>query len=296
MSPSNKKQTKSKLAKHATVTSSSPPLSADPPFTGVDNTASFATFISLADLSDIKSFFEAAGSSQESVNLKVFWGRAFAEGRKAAKAGQEEEYNRGFNAGYNEGYSEACEKDYDAGLAADAIVSTTEIGTQTDVDAPIRYSMLHSDASTQTSANFVPPHVDASIQAAEPSPPVISPQKMSPPRLNWADDANSLPITPLPPLLHQPRDLSVLRSLSSSSPFSSLQHRSKRFNHYSRQPRHHSHCHSNLNSSNSPRRSSFKLFQSYSHTKTHSHLNWESDPRLSDLSRSLKALGWIRAH
>ena len=27
-----------------------------------------------------------------------------------------------------------------------------------------------------------------------------------------------------------------------------------------------------------------------------SRLNWESDPRLSDLSRSLKALGWIRAH
>jgi hypothetical protein len=27
-----------------------------------------------------------------------------------------------------------------------------------------------------------------------------------------------------------------------------------------------------------------------------SHLNWESDPRLSDLSLSLKALGWIRPH
>jgi hypothetical protein len=132
MSPSNKKQSKSKLAKCATstVTSSLPPLSTDSPLTGADYTDSFATFISLANLSDIKYFFEAAGSSRESINLKVLWGRAFAEGRKV---GNEEEYSRGFNAGFNEGYSEACEKDYEAGLTANTIVSTMEIGTQVDL-------------------------------------------------------------------------------------------------------------------------------------------------------------------
>ena len=81
--------------------------------------------------------------------------------------------------------------------------------------------------STQTSTVS---HLDASIQALE-SPPSLSqptqPQKMSTARLNWAEETESLPITPLPPPLHQPRDLSVLRSPSSSSPFSSLQHRSK---------------------------------------------------------------------
>src|SRR5882762_1725190 len=119
MSPSNKKQSKAKPAtsKCATVPSSSPPLSTDPQLTGTDYTASFATFISLANLSDIKSFCEAAASSQEGFNLKVFWGRAFAEGKKV---GQKEEYDRG----YNEGYSDACEKDYEAGLAANASVST----------------------------------------------------------------------------------------------------------------------------------------------------------------------------
>ena len=148
MSPSNKKKSKPKPTKHAVITSSSPPLSTPPTVT--DYTTSFATFISVADLSDIKRFCEAAGSSQEGINLKVFWGRAFAEGRKV---GQEEEYNRGFNAGYNEGYSEACEKDYEAGLSANASVSTTEIGTQT---AERENTTSHDEIGTQTDSTMSP--------------------------------------------------------------------------------------------------------------------------------------------
>jgi hypothetical protein len=154
------------------------------------------------------------------------------------------------------------------------------------------------DASIQVQVDInddleISPHVDESTQTPEPPPPAVPPQMLNLPPLNWADDSNkSLPITPLPPLLHQPRDLSVLRSQSSSSPFSSLQHRSKRFNHYSHQSRRR-HSRFNFNSFYSPHHISF---QPHSRTKTHSHLNWESDPRLSDLSRSLKALGWIRAH
>ena len=260
---------------------------------------SFAMFISQAELSDIKRFFEAVGSSQESINPKIFWGRAFAEGKKAR---QEEEYNRGYAAGYNEGYSDACEKDYEAGLTAS--VSTTEMGTQTAIDAPTQTSLLHGDVSTQTSTIS---HLNASVQASEPpitatcnasiqvqtlETPLLDvlPQMTNSPPLNWADDADSLPIQIIPSPL-PPRDFSVLRS-SKSNPFSSLQHRSKRFT----SPSHQSHCrhsHFYFNSFNSLHHNSFK--PSFFHTKTHSHLNWESDPRLSDLSRSLRALGWIRA-
>jgi hypothetical protein len=157
MPPSNKKQSKSKPAKR--INSSSLPLSTDPPLTGTDYTASFATFICLADLSDIKHFCEAAGSSQESINLRAFWGRAFAEGRKV---GQKEEYNRGYDAGYNEGYSDACEKDYEAGLATStkAGVSTTEIGTQTticmqttpEMNTPVTTVSISTQTNPTTSA------------------------------------------------------------------------------------------------------------------------------------------------
>ena len=77
------------------------------------------------------------------VNLRVFWGCAFAEGKKV---GQEEEYNWGCNARYNEGYSKACEKDYEAGLAANASVSTAELRTQTTINAP---KVSTTDASSQ---------------------------------------------------------------------------------------------------------------------------------------------------
>ena len=55
-----------------------------------NNTISFALFVSQADLADIDRFFKVAGSSQETLNLKLFWGRAFAEGKKV---GREEQYN-----------------------------------------------------------------------------------------------------------------------------------------------------------------------------------------------------------
>ena len=141
MSPSNKKQSKTKSAKCATKTMSSPLLST--PLTGTDYITSFATFISLANLSDIKHFCEAAGSSQEGINLKFFWEHVFAEGKKV---GQEEEYNQGYNAGYNEGYSDACKKDYEAGLGANSSVSTTEIGTQVNLPPPnFMYQCLSTD-------------------------------------------------------------------------------------------------------------------------------------------------------
>ena len=147
-------------------------------------------------------------------------------------------------------------------------------GTQTDAESP----------STAT--------CDASIQTPDPPLLVVSPQIANAPPFDWADDATSLPIQILPkPLL--PRDFSELRS-PKQNPFSSLQHRAKRFTRYSHQP-HCRHSHLKFNSFYSPHRNSYKQFQPHFQSKTHSHLNWESNPRLSDLSRSLKALGWIRA-
>ena len=151
----------------------------------------------------------------------------------------------------------------------------------------------------------LPPTLDIGVQSETPhAPPLVSlsTTKTSAPSLtnvdiqtsdtevssfDWAEDATPLPVLPLPP-----RNLSGLRS-SKSNPFSSLQHRSKHFTHYSSQSRRR-HSHFNSNSFYSPRHSSFN--PTYFHTKTHSHLNWESDPRLLDLSRCLKALGWIRAN
>ena len=144
------------------------------------------------------------------------------------------------------------------------------------------------------------PHVDASVQT--PEPPLLAVPQMTNSSLaclDWADDAESLFSQPLP-LPRQPRDLSSLRS-SSPCPFASLQRRSK-----SQGSR--NYCQSRHNNSvfpyprpqynhhTSPRypKTQYPKFEPVISHKA-SHLNWESDPRLSDLSRSLKALGWIRA-
>jgi flagellar biosynthesis/type III secretory pathway protein FliH len=56
-----------------------------------------------ADLADIKCFFKAAGSGQESFNLKTLWVGAFREEKKAK---QEEAYECGYKAGYKAGHQE----------------------------------------------------------------------------------------------------------------------------------------------------------------------------------------------
>lgn len=191
-----------------------------------------------------------------------------------------------------------------AGIAA---FCATAVGTKHGYIA--RIWELAFNAGKNSISSVPNPQADAGVQTMpltdeDPAPIIKNPTCLR--DFDWSQDAESLPIATAPPsqprpLSHpvrvvntQPRDLSVLRS-PSSSPFSSLQHRSKRFNHYSHQPRRR-HSHFNFNSSYSPHYNSFKRSQPHFHTKTYSHLNWESDPRLSDLSRSLKALGWIRAH
>ena len=159
-------------------------------------------------------------------------------------------------------------------------------------------------SSTQTSP---PPLVNVDVQTSvtmESSSPVS--------RLDWAEDATSLPILPLLPISsvpHQcaPRDFSGLRS-SGLNPFGSLQHCSKQVH-----PRVSSRFHQNISFSQSshpcyrlpplcpsssfpklqisPQASKNKPFVSPPSSCT-SALDWNQDPRLSDLSRALKALGW----
>jgi hypothetical protein len=115
---------------------------------------------------------------------------------------------------------------------------------------------------------------------------------------NWSDNVTLLPE---PPRLYQ--DLSALKT-GSPQPFGTLQGHTQRqralhcpFNppaisytqHCQSHQLHHHHSHFNHNSLNSPH-------VSYKPSQPHFDLDWESDPHLSDLSCSLRAFGWIRAH
>jgi hypothetical protein len=316
MSPSNKRQ--SKKAKPTTASINMPPpidSNSTSPATIPEIPFDFDFFIRNADIIAVHDFLTAVSPTPEGRNLKLLWKRAYEEGRnqgideglskcsddyaRGLKAGSEMAttyFDAGREQGMEEGEEHGQEVEHQVWLSSGhGVGQCTPTGelrsfmsTALQTDNPV--TTPTTTVSTQTS---IVSHLDSSAQAPEPPPSPNQPQKTSTAPLDWAEDANTLPIIPLSPSPCQPRDLSVLRS-SSSSPFSSLQHRSKRFTHYSRQPRRH-HSQSNFNPFYSPRRNSFKPSQPHFNTKTYSHLNWESDPRLSDLSRSLKALGWIRA-
>ena len=267
MSPSNKKKSKSK----------STLLSTDPLPTNY--TISFATFICQANLSDINCFFEAAGSSQEGINLRIFWGRAFAEGKKV---GQEKEYNRG----YNEGYSDACEKDYkttSSALSALKVSTTDDASTQTTPHmspTPSHTSLNPTAPSLNPTAFETRPATANSMESHQEikKPPVSD-------RFSWADDASALPTSPTLP--HPPRDLSCLRS-TSTHPFSSLQR--KRGHPKNRRPR----ITQRLRVSHWPGHTHPWHHLSHPYTPSPVLLNWDQDPRLADLSKALRALGWVQ--
>jgi hypothetical protein len=278
--------------------------------TPLSTSIDFNTFIDLADLSDVLRFCDAVASTQEGRNLKCFWDRAFEAG---LDQGRTEEYRRGeeerkemYFKGKAKGIEEAEEAarrvnidlyshGIEKGRTEEQLVWTSK-GHGLHCFSPVA---VLSDQIIQTDPEQLPSAprtTDSMIQTDSSSSASISMQTepiSKPPTptivasapFNWADDAASLPAQNIPSSL-PPRDLSGLRS-SKSNPFSSLQHRSKRFTHHS----HQSHRHRsrfNFNSFYSPHHNSFKP------TPPHSHLDWESDPRLFDLSRSLKALGWIR--
>jgi hypothetical protein len=314
----------------------------------------FRTFILHAKLEDIDKFLELASTTQDGRNLAFFWERAYDRGYDEGRADVLREeldmateqlenawMRRGRDVGYEEGYKkgkEDCLRDLDVDAAYTAAFEegrrkgeenekwlwemlghnydrgcmsqrptpeTISIGVQSE--PPHVPPMVSS--STQTSS---PSHVNVNTQtsvAMDPLSPVLPVS-----RLDWAEDATSLPILPLlptpsAPRQHPPRDFSGLRSLG-LNPFGSLQRRSKQFRACASSRFHQnipfsqsSHPHYRpppLRSSSSfpkprisPQASKNKPFVSPPSSHT-SALDWGQDPRLLDLSRALKALGWIR--
>ena len=149
---------------------------------------------------------------------------------------------------------------------------------------------------------------DASSQTSRHPSPIPNPIHIIPPQpstsLNWADDTASLPILSTRP---PPRDLSALRS-TKRNPFGSLQRRSKqsRAQVASRlhqkfpfsQPLHSRYRLPPLHPSPLSPKPRILPKASKNEPLVHSPsvLDWDQDPRLSDLSRALKALGWIRPY
>ena len=187
------------------------------------------------------------------------------------------------------------------------------IAIQTDEPPP---RPMMTTAAVQVDIPKPPPSLHVAVQADIPWTIPLGIQdtssQTSPPSstsLNWADDAALLPILSIRP---PPRDLSALRSMK-RNPFGSLQRHSKPFcsrvsscSHqdipFSRTP--HSRyrpqplCSSSLfpKPHVSPQVSKKEPFISSKVTPPSSRisvLDWDQDPRLSDLSRALKALGWI---
>ena len=186
-------------------------------------------------------------------------------------------------------------------------------GVQTDPEVPSPPSLIpspqptsSSDSSTQTETS-TPTPTSAPVPCTLDSLPELPPPTHPVP-IDWADDTASIPIKSL-----EPRDLSCLRSSPSSNPFASFQVRVKkstprqsrrsrfhisivdppqlRSQHYYRIPKppgHRRFVHSVL-PYDFPKPTPAPTL-----TSDASQLDWEQDPQLSDLSRALKALGWVR--
>jgi hypothetical protein len=252
----------------------------------------------------VKRLIGLARDSPPDSALGIVWRYAFEEGKKIGysegtkfvggididevlKTGVERGIERGIEIGRDQekrawgaaGHSNVCitvaRPPRGIAIQTEDIPPRSVAAVAIQVDIPKSLSTIPHTPSTSELTVQTPPlrTQNASSQTTPPPSPVANPIHTTlplPTPPNWADDAASLPTqilsSPLPA-----RDFSGLRS-SKPNPFSSLQRRLK--NRTSRGRQSHRH-HFNI--------------------KTYSHLNWESDPRLSDLSRSLKALGWIRA-
>ena len=317
------------------------PTSATATVSAVD----FRTFILHAKLEDIDKFLELASTTQDGRNLALFWEQAYSQGYDEGRADVLREeldmateklenawMRRGQDVGYEEGYKkgkEDCLHDLDIDAARTAAFEEGrilgaanekwawetvghdlnnlncarpksplmfEVGVQSETPRTTTVS-----SSTQT---FLPSlvNVDMQTSVATDSPSPVLPVS----RLDWAEDATSLPILPLlptpsAPRQHAPRDFSSLRS-SRPNPFGSLQRRS----HTQIAPRRHqkipfsqplpSHYRPPLRPLSSlPKPRTFpQALKNAPLVSSPLVLDWDQDPRLSDLSRALKALGWIR--
>ncbi len=211
------------------------------------------------------------------------------EGRIEAEAGALELFFEGCSAGRKDGSAKEKETWISAGHTKSGICRA---GSKDLVDVGI---MVTAPTRTFTDAAVVTElHDNSSDLLFSKSEP-----------FSWADDASSIPIHSVEPVISSPpppRDISCLSS-GAQKPFASLQHRSKRnFIQQRRSTVHRGHHHSNgylrpalqhfgRHSQHPPvpsrRVSTFAV-------KT-SSLDWTGDPRLFRLRDALEDLGWVRA-
>ena len=148
----------------------------------------------------------------------------------------------------------------------------------------------YNDASTQANLTLSPPpqHLVPTSTTADPVPPPISK-----PKLDWADDAASIPIIPI---FHvspssRARDISVLRS-HAAHPFGSLQRRARTFN-----PRQRTRIPMITRPPPTPVYSTKPTIRPSTlpmeEKKLESRAGWTADPRsLVKLAQVLELLGW----
>ncbi|KAK7002392.1 hypothetical protein R3P38DRAFT_3042722 [Favolaschia claudopus] len=106
-----------------------------------------------------------------------------------------------------------------------------------------------------------------------------------PPPVDWAADVALAEDVDISRPRSPPRDLSVLRSDSTSKPFCSLQHRARRTRCTPRRPA--------FSSSSRPRHP-FRTAAPRSDFAQPSRLDWDRDPTLQGLGRVLRMLGWVQ--
>jgi len=298
------------------------PASSSPSYKPITDDVSIERLVSLAK------------DSPPDSALGIVWRYAFEEGKRigyseGAQMVDGIDINEVLKTGFEKGNESGIETGIEIGRDREkrawgaAGHSTTCItvarpprGVAIQTDEPPPRPMM-TTAAVQVDIPKPPPSLHVAVQADIPwTIPLgiqdTSSQTSPPPStsLNWADDAASLPILSIRP---PPRDLSALRSMK-RNPFGSLQRRSKPFRSrvsscfhqdipFSRTP--HSRyrpqplCSSSLfpKPHVSPQVSKKEPFISSKVTPPSSRisvLDWDQDPRLSDLSRALKALGWIR--
>ncbi|KAJ7808449.1 hypothetical protein B0H14DRAFT_2870138 [Mycena olivaceomarginata] len=193
----------------------------------------------------------------------------------------------GYEAGRQEGWRECQARPHSEASTAWSRANSVSAVTETETHSPSPLSRSLCAVGTQTDAVTVP---------ASPVP------------LNWAEDAEALPIpSPHPPLTPPtPRDFSALCT-GISRPFASLQRRRRRpprspsswtqsrpfFSQHAKSTDYYHYPQKNTPHSHSPFRFTAPS-NSFPSGPMPTQLDWDRDPRLRDLGRALAALGWVR--
>ncbi|KAK7030369.1 hypothetical protein VNI00_014113 [Paramarasmius palmivorus] len=215
-------------------------------------------------------FTEFSRAKDQEEMFRVIWDAAFEAGKQC-----------GICQGRGEVRAESIEEGRQLGIALAEEVAKKEM--------ELRESRM---ASTAVDTSDLP-QPDQTMTFAVPG---------SPPTLDWADDADTIPTAVLiPPPTPPARDLSSLRS-HEARPFDSLKRRAVRF----RRSRDAYHASAHLQQFLTRRHPSgigpgkpahvfhWHPHQSLANCSSLPPLDWDRDPRLAQLGKILGDLGWVR--